>query len=134
MKTSLFRPLVATIALALAGAAYAATAQDLPPNWHVHDGQTQLGPAHKPVGFFPAILGQSSSDYRLDPAICPNATDKALLPSNGSDNQPDRAGVCMTTTTVIHLRSIPVGDPAPEGWSLQGTSGGIATYYRLTAR
>jgi hypothetical protein len=55
------------------------------------------------------------------------------------EEQPLRAGVCYTKTTLIHLRSIDANDPAPEGWS-----GPIAptvlndvtyvTYWRLTPR
>src|SRR5207249_6410889 len=98
--------------------AYAdSSASELPPNWHVHDGQTTLGPQHKPVSFFPAILGQSLADYLADPARCPNATDKALLPSAGESESPlPRAGGCMTSTTIIQLRTGPVGTSGPEGW------------------
>src|SRR5207247_11319630 len=80
--------------------AYAGSSgSELPPNWHVHDGQTALDPQHKPVGFFPAILVQSLTDYLSDPARCPNATDKAFLPSAGESESPVlRAGVCMTST------------------------------------
>jgi hypothetical protein len=55
----------------------------LPPNWDIHDGQTALGSQHKGIGFFPTILGISVAQYLEDPARCPNATDKAFLPSFG---------------------------------------------------
>src|SRR5438309_924384 len=56
---------------------------DVPPNWHIHDGQLALGPEHKGISFFPRILGISQAEYLLDPARCPNATDKSFLPSYG---------------------------------------------------
>ena len=131
--------LIATLA-ALAGygsIAYAdSSASELPPNWHVHDGQTTLGPQHKPVSFFPAILGQSLTDYLADPARCPNATDKSLLPSaDESESDLVRAGVCMTSTTIIQLRTVPVGTSGPEGWNSRlGPEAGDVTYYSLTPR
>ena len=131
--------LIAMVA-ALAGygaIAYAdSSASELPPNWHVHDGQTTLGPQHKPVSFFPAILGQSLADYLADPARCPNATDKAFLPSVGESESPVlRAGVCMTSTTIIQLRTVPVGMSGPEGWNSRlGPEAGYVTYYSLTQR
>lgn len=112
-------------------------ASDLPPNWHVHDGQTSLGAQHKGIGFFPTILGVSSADYALDPAECPNATDKAFLPSNGS-SQSDllRAGTCQTDSFIIHLRTVRTGVDGPEGWSSLTTASepGWVTYYALSAR
>jgi hypothetical protein len=111
-------------------------ASELPPNWHVHDGQTALGPQHKPASFFPAILSQSLADYLADPARCPDATDKSLLPSAG-ESQRDllRAGVCMTSTTIIQLRTVPVGTSGPEGWQSRiGPEAGYVTYYSLTPR
>lgn len=39
----------------------------------------------------------------------------------------------MTSTTIIHLRSIAADQPAPDGWTLVSTSGGFATDYQLTA-
>jgi len=112
---------------ALSGAGSVALASSsasvLPPEWHVHDGQTALGPQHKGVGFFPSILGISTSTYLLDPARCPNATDKAFLPSNG-DAQSDmlRAGVCFTSSQVIQLRIDPARCPV-TGPSLDALSG-----------
>ena len=95
----------------------------LPPNHHIHD--CTAAPCvypHLPVGSFPTILGESRADYLNDPAECNDATDKTLLPPNDAtgtpeENQPLRAGVCYTSTTLIHMRSIDVNDPAPEGWS-----------------
>jgi hypothetical protein len=129
--------LIATLA-AVAGygsTAFAdSSASELPPNWHVHDGQTTIGPQHKPVSFFPAILGQSLTDYLADPARCPDATDKSLLPST-SERDLVRAGVCMTSTTIIDLRTVPVGTSGPEGWhSFVGPEIGYVTYYTLTPR
>ena len=120
------------------GSALAASdASDLPPSWHVHDGQPALGSQHKGIGFFPAVLGLSVSDYLLDPAECPNATDKAFLPSFGSSEGPLlRAGQCQTSTTVISLRTVPVGTAGPEGWSslTSASEPGWVTYYRVTPR
>jgi hypothetical protein len=122
-----------------AGAALATSdASDLPPTWHVHDGQgATLGPQHKGTGFFPAILGLSLSDYLLDPARCPNATDKAFLPSFGSSEGPFlRAGQCRTTTSIISLRTVPVGTSGPEGWGsiTVASEPGWVTYYQVTPR
>jgi hypothetical protein len=114
-----------------------AAAADLPPNWHIHDGQVSLGPEHKGIGFFPTILGQSPSDYLADPARCPNATDKAFLPSADSAESPIlRAGVCMTSSVVIHLRTVPVGTSGPQGWSslTAPSEPGWVTYYLVTPR
>jgi hypothetical protein len=113
-------------AASLAFAAVAAaqfTSATLPPNHHIHD--CTAAPCvypHLAVGFFPTILGESRADYLQDPAVCNDATDKTLLPPNGASgtptqNQPLRAGVCSTSTTIIHLRSIDANDPAPDGWS-----------------
>ena len=133
---------VATMAVAVVGG-YGATshaasaATSLPPNWHVHDGQTALGPQHKGIGFFPRILGISTSQYRQDPARCPNATDKAFLPSSG-EAQSDllRAGICVTSTDVIHLRTVLVGTAGPDGWSSLTTPSepGWVTYYLVTTQ
>jgi hypothetical protein len=130
---------------AVASAGYFTKA--LPPNHHIHDcpDNHACGYPHLPVGFFPAILGESRAVYLLDPAECNDATDKALLPPNDAtgtprDNQPLRAGVCYTSTTLIHLRSIEARDPAPHGWSgpiapvTLGNSVTYATYWLLTPR
>jgi hypothetical protein len=113
------------------------SASTLPPEWHIHDGQTALGSQHKGIGFFPTILSISTSMYLADPASCPNATDKAFLPSAGqSSSDVLRAGVCQTSTKVIQLRTVPLGVSGPEGWSaLYGTDGGgYVTYYKITDR
>jgi hypothetical protein len=110
------------------------SASVLPPEWHVHDGQTLLGPQHKQIGFFATILGSSAA---TDPAMCPNATDKAFLPSFGSSEASLlRAGVCMTSTKIIDLRTVPLGVAGPDGWTLiSGTDGGAwDTYYLVTDR
>ena len=123
-------------ALASFSAAALAGPGELPPNWHIHDGQTSLGPQHKGVGFFPTILGISRAEYLLDPARCPNATDKAFLPSFGN-SQSDilRAGICITDTAVIHVRTVPVGTAGPDGWSSLTTASepGWVTYYLVTS-
>jgi len=134
--------IVAVGAAAILGAQGAAALADssastLPPEWHIHDGQTGLGAQHKGIGFFPTILGISSGTYLLDPARCPNATDKAFLPSAGSSASVVlRAGICVTSTQVIELRTLPLGTAGPDGWSsLSGTDGGgYVTYYKVTAR
>ena len=121
MKTMLASAVVATL-LAFAAAASAGYFDGpLPPNHHIHD----CTPApctypHLFVGFFPKILtGGDVVAYLHDPAECNDATDKSLLPGDPkpAGNSPLRAGVCYTTTTIIHLRSIDAGDPAPSGWS-----------------
>lgn len=133
---------VLAIAAAVLGGSAAAVRADssaavLPPSWHIHDGQAALGPQHKPVGFFPALLGISLEQYLQDPARCPNATDKAFLPSSGSA-QSDllRAGVCFTSTQVIHLRTVPLGTSGPDGWQARTapTEPGWVTYYMVTPR
>jgi len=137
---SWFLAVAATVILVLT--AYGATAfaadgaSTLPPNWHVHDGQGALGPQHKGIAFFPAILGISTAQYLQDPARCPNATDKSFLPSFGqSEGAILRAGECQTSTVIIHLRTVPVGTAGPEGWrSLTWPSEpAFVTYYLVTA-
>jgi hypothetical protein len=115
----------------------ASTASALPPNWHIHDGQASLGSQHKGIGFFPVILGLTASQYLQDPARCPNATDKALLPSVGTSAGPLlRAGECQTSTEIIHLRTVPVGTAGPEGWSsvTPASEPGWVTYYQVSSR
>jgi len=124
MKTILASAAVATL-LAFAAAASAGYFDGpLPPNHHIHD----CTPApctypHLFVGFFPKILtGGDVVAYLHDPAECNDATDKSLLPPNEdtqtpTEDQPLRAGVCYTSTQLIHLRSIDINDPAPDGWS-----------------
>jgi hypothetical protein len=115
----------------------AGEASVLPPNWHIHDGQSALGPQHKGIGFFPRILGISTEQYLQDPARCPNATDKAFLPSFGqSESGLLRAGECQTSTVIIHLRTVPLGTSGPDGWpSLTAASEpGFVTYYLVTPK
>jgi hypothetical protein len=119
----------------------------LPSNHHIHDctlPASQCVYPHLAVGFFPTILGESRVDYLSDPAECNDATDKTLLPPNDgvtpTSDQPLRAGVCYTGTTLIHMRSIDVNDPAPEGWSGPiapvhlGNDITYVTYWLLTPR
>ena len=138
MKVWIFVAALAAAPVVAAGAAFATSgAADLPPNWHVHDGQTALGAQHKGVGFFPTILGGISlSDYLADPAACPDATDKAFLPQGRQDGQPLRAGMCMTSSKVIHLHTGPSGTAGPEGWSSVTTASepGWVTYFSVTER
>jgi hypothetical protein len=139
-RAILIAPLAAVLSLGgafIASGAFAdSSASELPPSWHVHDGQTSLGSQHKGIGFFPTILGVSQSVYLEDPARCPNATDKAFLPS--ADNKEAellRAGVCFTSTVTIHLRTVRVGVDGPEGWSslTAASEPGWVTYYSVTA-
>jgi hypothetical protein len=128
---------VALAAMSGQGVALAdSSASELPPTWHIHDGQTALGSQHKAISFFPTILGISTADYLQDPARCPNATDKVFLPSvEESKSDVLRAGVCVTSTTVIHLRTVPVGTSGPAGWKfLPSTEPGFDTYYMVTPR
>jgi hypothetical protein len=106
----------ALVALGVAGSVALADGSEPPPNRHVHDGQIALGPQHKGISFFPAILGLTASEYLKDPAMCPDATDKSLLPNGKNENQPLRAGECQTSTTIIHLRSILLDQTPPSGW------------------
>ena len=132
---------VGVVAVALAamsgqGVALAdSSAAELPPNWHIHDGGS--GPQHKAISFFPRILGISEAAYLEDPARCPNATDKAFLPSDQESNSDVlRAGNCVTSTTVIHLRTVRTGTAGPAGWQSLTTPSepGFVTYYRVTPR
>ena len=127
-----------TIATVFSASAMAAgNGPDLPPNWHIHDGQVALGAQHKGIGFFPAILGVTTSQYLQDPARGPDATDKAFLPS-ADTRQADslRAGECRTSTAIIHLRTLRVGTDGPGGWSSLTTASepGWITYYTVTDR
>ena len=128
---------LAAVVVSAGSAAVLAAGSSLPPNWHVHDGQTSLGSEHKGIGFFPRILGLTVDQYRQDPARCPNATDKTFLPSaDNSEADHLRAGVCFTDTVVIHLRTVPVGTSGPDGWgSLTAASEpGWVTYYLVSPR
>ena len=127
---------VALAAMSGLGVALAdSSAEELPPNWHIHDGGS--GPQHKAISFFPRILGISEDAYLKDPARCPNATDKAFLPSDQESNSDVlRAGDCVTSTTVIHLRTVPTGTAGPAGWQSLTTPSepGFVTYYMVTPR
>ncbi len=127
---------VALAAMSGQGVALAdSSAAELPPNWHIHDGGS--GPQHKAISFFPRILGISEAAYLEDPARCPNATDKALLPSDPESNSDVlRAGHCVTSTTVIHLRTVPTGTAGPAGWQSLTTPSepDHVTYYMVTPR
>jgi len=119
-----------------------------PANHHVHDctlPSSQCVYPHLGVGAFPTILGESISTYLQDPAECNDATDKTLLPPNVASKmpqqeQPLRAGICYTATTLIHMRSIDANDPAPAGWSgpiaptTLGNGVTYVTYWLLTPR
>ena len=136
------------IMMAAAGAALIAlaaptAANDNKSNWHIHDVPPggSLREGHLPTAFFPGILGISLDAYLEDPATCPNATDKGLLPSGHQAHMPLRAGVCFTSDAVIHLRTIGADEQAPRGaWTLLGptdlTAGGGPwyTYYLVTDR
>lgn len=107
-------------------------------NWHVHDGGSgtdESGLVHRGLALFPAILtGGNVSAYLSDPAYCPDATDKFLLP-NGANGEFPAAGMCFTDAYVISLRAIPSGHPAPTGWQASGFPiEGAEVYYKLTAR
>jgi hypothetical protein len=142
MKRTLLRGSVVSLAL-VAVAAFGpvaaladSSASDLPPAWHIHDGQIALGSQHKGIGFFPTILGISAATYLQDPARCPNATDKAFLPSFGSSESPLlRAGICQTDAYVIELRTVPDGVSGPDGWAslTVGSEPGWRTFYMVTA-
>jgi hypothetical protein len=137
-------------ALAFAAVAWAGYFNgSLPPNHHIHDCMLPASHCvypHLAVGFFPRILaGGDVNAYLQDPAECNDATDKSLLPPNDTtgtptEDQPLRAGVCYTSTTLIHLRSIDVNDPAPAGWSgpiapvSLGNGVTYVTYWLLTPR
>ena len=153
MKTLLASAVVGTLLVFAAGASAQFTSDTLPANHHIHDctaPPAQCVYPHLAAGFFPRILtGGDVGAYLQDPAVCNDATDKSLLPPNdvndtGADpptqGQPWRAGVCYTRTTLIHLRSIDVNHPAPEGWSgpIAPTTlaSGVTyvTYWKLTPR
>ncbi|HEX4747759.1 MAG TPA: hypothetical protein VFU99_12855 [Gaiellaceae bacterium] len=133
--------LLLSAALAIASASWAALASAdppaIPPNWHAHDG-VAAPPQHRPIGFFPTILKLDSTQYLQDPALCPDATDKAFLPQGRQDEQPLRAGICQTSSKIIHLRTVPADTAGPNGWSgpIATTELGLSwhTYYRVTDR
>jgi len=129
--------LVAATVLAAGSYGVAALASGpVPPEWHVHDGGC-CAPTHRPIGFFfrndgLGILNpyySTLNDYVADAAKCPNATDKAFLPSGATPAETDgdaqgksnsdllRAGDCFTSTLAIHLRTVPLGTDGPAGWT-----------------
>jgi hypothetical protein len=142
MKKLFASAALATLLVFAAVASAQFTSDTLPANHHIHDcSATPCVYPHLGVAFFPLILGKPLTTYLQDPAVCNDATDKALLPGDAKPekNQPLRAGVCFTSTTVIHLRSIDANNPAPEGWSgpiaptpLNGVT--YVTYWLLTSR
>lgn len=143
MKRTLFRgsavslALVAVVVFGPAAALADSSASELPPTWHVHDGQVALGPQPKGIGFFPTILGIDTATYLQDPASCPNATDKAFLPSFGNAESPLlRAGICMTDGSVIQLRTVPDGVSGPDGWASLTVAAepGWRTFYMVTPK
>jgi hypothetical protein len=145
MKRIFLLALTAGVILCSAGAARALGPGQLPSTWHIHDCTTAPATCvlpHQPVSFFPAILtGGDVTAYLQDPARCPDATDKSFLgggaPGTGTrePNQPLREGVCMTSATVIHLKSIAADQPFPSSFTFLSTdpATGFSTYYRLTA-
>ena len=135
-------------ALLFVPAALAYFTQDtLPPTWHIHNGGTCSQCAG--TAFFPSILtGGDRSLYLQDPAGCPDATDKAFLgggepsihnPPSLTGQQPLGEGICMTSTTIIHLKRVEAGTPIPPGFSgpvgspttVNGRT--FYTYYMLTS-
>ena len=144
MKTLLASTAVAAMLVFAAVASAGYFNGPVPANHHIHD--CTAAPCvypHLAVGFFPTILSESRADYLNHPAECNDATDKSLLPPLDEKpelNQPLRAGVCYTPTTLIHLRSIDINDPAPDGWSGPiapvTLSNGVTyvTYWLLTPR
>lgn len=146
MKTlALLASIVGVLAFASGAAAYFAS-NALPPTWHIHNGGTCSQCAG--VAFFPIVLGESTAGYLLDPAECPDATDKAFLgggqpsihnPPSLTGDQPLGEGICMTSTTIIHLKRIEAGQPVPVGFSgpvgspttIQGRT--FSTFYMLTS-
>jgi hypothetical protein len=136
--------ILGALATASASSAYFAP-ESLPPTWHVHNGCVVVVPNCAGQAFFPSIV--PGYDPYNDPAECPDATDKAFLgggqPSTSNTgiqvNQPLREGICMTSEWIIHLKSIPQDQPAPEGWAGPAGSPSVingityVTYYQLTA-
>ena len=142
MKTLLASAAVATM-LVFAAAAWAGYFNGpVPANHHIHD--CTAAPCvypHLAVGFFPTTLSESRADYLNDPAECNDATDKSLLPPLDEKpelNQPLRAGVCYTSTTLIHLRSIDIKRPdvallsrnPPRLGEMLGADDGLLCFFR----
>jgi len=142
-RLTLLAVLVGALVVASTASAYFAQDQ-LPATWHIHnDGTCSQCAGH---AFFPQILGETVATYLGDPAECPDATDKAFLgggepsihnPPSLTGNQPLGEGICMTSTTIIHLKRISPDQPVPAGFSgpigstvVQGRT--FLTYYMLT--
>lgn len=151
IRTALAVAAMVITAISMSGATALANNSDqpLPAEWHVHDGGSPA-PLHRPVGFFPTILGEDLSTYLEDPVRCPDATDKAFLPSGATpayteggaqgQNNSDvlRAGICETSTLVIRLRTVTAGIAGPAGWSGPVTTFELGAYrwtwYVITPR
>ena len=137
-KLTALAGLAAALALAAVAAGPAAAERGSYNNWHVHDGGSgtdESGLVHRGLALFPAILtGGDVATYLTDPAYCPDATDKFLLP-NGANGEFLAAGMCLTNAYIIQLRTIPSGDPVPTGWQASGfLIQGVEVYYKLAAR
>lgn len=107
-------------------------------NWHVHDGGTSDVAMRKAgVVFFPLLFEQEGDVYdpENDPAVCPDATDKAGTLHNGEHkNRHHVNGVCQTDEYIIHLRSASGGsDQISDDWG-SVPFGTDTVYYRLTPR
>ena len=136
--------ILGALATASAASAYFAPGS-LPPTWHVHNGCVVVVPNCAVQAIFPSIV--PGYDAYNNPAECPDATFSVSpggwqrSPSNTGIqvNQPLREGICMTKEWIIHLKSIPQDQPAPEGWSGPVGSPSVingityVTYYRLTS-
>lgn len=107
---------VAVAATGLVATSAPAVALEVPnENWHEHTTAPQ---------WLIVIAG--------GPVVCPNATDKPLLPSHGKDASPvANAGVCFSDTSVIHLRRI-ADHGGAASWSPVASVPDL--YYRITAR
>lgn len=105
---------LAAVTAGTLGLAGPSVAQEVPnDNWHAH-------PPGAP--WLVAIAGD---------VVCPDATDKLLLPSAGRNSSPLVAtGVCFSATHVVHLRWHPGGN-APSGWVQVE---GMQVSYKMTAR
>lgn len=107
-------------------------------NWHVHDaGLSSVEMRHAGVVFFPLLFSQEGETYDpvTDPAVCPDATDKAgTLPNGEHTNRHHVNGVCHTDEYIIHLRSASGGsDQISDDWD-SVPFGTDTVYYRLTSR
>jgi hypothetical protein len=87
------------------------SAEELPRNWHVHDGRFALGWQHKGISFFPRILGISEDAYLKDPAVA------RTQPTRRS---PQRSGEQQRCAARRRLRDEHDGHPPtnrPNGYS-----------------